>query len=349
MKISFFIGSMGSGGAERVISILANFYAKKDWDVDIVVLLNNKVSYELDKRIRIVDLSNRGSYIKNAIKWLASIRKYVKSTQPDRIVSFIGRINVMVLTATLGLNIPVIVSERNDPKHDGRGKIMEIYSNYIYKFADSIIFQTEYEKSCFNKKLYKNSYIIPNPINVLSTPKKEEKFEIVTAGRLTPQKNHKLLIDAFALLSEKYEKLQLKIYGGGGLRTELQNQIDTYGRSDVIKLCGNVSDLHERISSATLFVMTSKFEGLSNALIEAMMLGLPCVSTDYPGVSEIITDGQNGLIVAGDNVDILAKTMEKVILDSDLRDKLSKNAIKKSQEYKKNIVLKKWEKIIEGV
>ena len=347
MKISFFIGSMGRGGAERVISILANYYAEKDCDVDIVLLLNNKVNYNLHPKIRIVDLTSNGSYIKNIPYWFRNIRKYVKNEKPNKIVSFVGRINMLVLTATMGLYVPVIVSERNDPKHDGRGKVLEIYGNFIYRRAQSIIFQTGYEKSCFSKKLYNKSYIIPNPINIMAVPKEVERLEIVTAGRLLPQKNQKMLIDAFAMLSDKFEGLSLKIYGAGALKSDLQKQIDDYGKSDVIQLCGNITDLHERISGALAFVMTSEFEGLSNALIEAMMLGIPCISTNYPGADEIIKNNENGILVPCNDTEALSKAIEKLIVNADFRKKISKNAIRDSQNYKKEIVLNKWEKAIE--
>ena len=123
MKIVFFMGSMCRGGAERVISIIANDYCARGWDVEIAVLLKNKVEYDLDDRIRIVDLTGKhASYIKNAAFWASSIRRYLKQTKPDRVVSFAGRINALVLTAGMGLGLPVVVSERNDPMHDGRSR-----------------------------------------------------------------------------------------------------------------------------------------------------------------------------------------------------------------------------------
>ena len=109
MKIVFFIGSLAGGGAERVISILANHYASKDWQVEIVLLLKNEVGYKLDEKIKIVDLSGKhGSYFKNLPGWIAGIRKYIKTSKPDRVVSFIGRINVLVLMSTLGMKVPVL-------------------------------------------------------------------------------------------------------------------------------------------------------------------------------------------------------------------------------------------------
>lgn len=348
MKILFFIGSMRRGGAERVISILANHYAKKGWNVEIALLLDTDVQYPLDENIAIVNLNvGEGSYFKNLPKWILKIRSYVNKSRPDKIVSFIGRINMLVLTATLFTKIPIIVSERNDPKHDGRGKIIQYYCNWIYKRASKVVFQTEYERSCFSDNL-KQSVIIPNPISVAMPPQKSQRLEFVTAGRLMPQKNQAMLIDAFVEIHKNYPLAALKIYGDGALKDELQNRIDAYKLNDVVHLCGNVIDLHDRIVGATAFILTSEYEGLSNALIEAMMLGIPCISTDYPGSEEIIQDGINGLIVPRQNVAALSVAIKKIIDNPKFCERIVDASLKKAECYKKEFVLQKWDEVIEG-
>lgn len=350
MKIVFFIGSMGRGGAERVISILANHYAKKNWQVEIILLLDNLVKYELDDKIKIVDLSLKGSYLKNLFYWIFYIRRYIKEKKPDRIVSFIGRINYLVLTASIGMKIPIIVSERNDPKHDGRNKFLQFYGNICYRLAKAIVFQTNYEKLCFDKVLYEKSFIIANPVEISCSPVKNfsDNLEIVTAGRLRSQKNHEMLIKAFNIVNKKFPSLKLKIYGEGHLKNKLQSLIENYNLSDKIKLCGNVSDLHERISNSTIFILTSNYEGLSNSLIEAMMLGLPCITTDYSGANEIIKNNFNGIIVPKNDVLFLANQIIFLLENKNLRKKLSKNGLEIAKNYKKEIILKEWEKIIEN-
>ncbi len=350
MKISFFIGSMAGGGAERVISILANHYSEKGWDVDIALLLKNEVGYKLNENINIVDLSGKSqSYIKNAIKWVFDIRKYLKKRKPERIVSFIGRINALVLMSTFGIKIPVIVSERNDPKHDGRGNFMLKLCNisYGFKHCKAIVHQTKYEESCFDSSLAPKSYVIPNPIEVKTEKGVSQKGRIVTAGRLGPQKRHTMLINAITQLNDEFPEIKADIYGDGELKNSLQELIDNNNMSDRITLRGNVSDLHNQISTADIFVMTSDFEGLSNALLEAMMLGLPCISTDYPGADEVINDGVNGLLVPMGDEEKLAQAIKRVLNDDELRENLSKQALLTSENYKKDIVLKLWENVIE--
>ncbi len=348
MKISFFIGSMRRGGAERVISILANHYSQKGWEVEIALLLDTTVGYELNENIKVVDLTaGKGSYIKRMPMWLKKIRNYVKSSKPDRVVSFIGRINVLVLNALRGLKVPVIVSERNDPKHDGRGAVMLWLCNKSYKKASAIVHQTKYEESCFSPKLATKSYIVPNPVNVAVETKSPVPYRIVTAGRLLPQKNHAMLIDAVAMLKDEFPEVKLDIYGDGSLKDNLSAKIKEMNLEDMVFLMGNVSDLHQRIADADVFAMTSEFEGLSNALIEAMMLGLVCVSTDYPGADEVVKHEENGLLVPCRDANKLSEVLRQLFKGKELNSRLRNNAKETSQKYRPEEVIKKWEAVIE--
>lgn len=349
MKISFFIGSMQRGGAERVISILANDYCCRGWDVDIVLLLNNKVEYELNDRIRIVDLSGPGSgYIKNAAYWLTNIRCYLKKQKPDKVVSFVARINALVLTAALGLRLHIVISERNDPNQDGRGAVMQKYCNKIYQRANKIVFQNKYQQTCFSSKLLGKSAIIPNPIQVKKEALEQRSHRIVTVGKLMHQKNQKMLINAFSAVYKKHPEYILDIYGEGVLRNELQQQIDSLGLTEVVTLRGNVLDIHEQIADAEIFVLPSDFEGLSNALLEAMMMGFPCVAANYPGCDEVICDGKNGLLVPVGNQGELEKSLEKLISDPELAARLGKTAKEDSVQFAVATVIEKWREAIEG-
>lgn len=350
MKITFFIGSMGRGGAERVISILANDFCKRGWDVDIVLLLKNKVEYPLEERIRIVDISPKaGGYAKNVVYWLWGIRGYLKKRKPDRIVSFVGRINALVLTAALGLKLSIVVSERNDPKHDGRGAIMQWYCNRIYHCAKAIVYQNEHERSCFDKSLAHLGYIIPNPVSVTAYRENVESTTVVTAGRLIEQKNQAMLIRAMEKVHRKYPEVKCRIYGEGLLREELQKQIDSLGLQDTVTLEGNVPDIHDRLAQCGIFVLTSNYEGLSNALIEAMMVGLPCITTDYPGAQELITNGENGFVVPLNDDAALAEAIEILIEnENNCAEKLAQKGQEDSARFRAEVVLKQWHSVIEG-
>lgn len=350
MKISFFIGHMGFGGAERVISILANDYCRRGWETDIVMLLSNDVAQTLDPGVRLVDLSRgTGSYMKKAPLWLKSIRAYLKKEKPDCVVSFIGRINALVLTAAMGLKVPIVVSERNDPRHDGRGRGMLAYCDLSYRTARAVVFQTKAEEACFSDEVKTKGVIIPNPVSVEGAVReKPEGFRVITAGRLARQKNHKMLMDAMALVRGEIPEARCTIYGEGELRQELESYAAEKEMEAYISLPGHDRQIHRKVAAASVFVLTSEYEGLPNALIEAMMLGLPCVITDYPGADEVLEDGVTGFIVPRDNAAALAEKLLTLAKDKDLARKLGEAARKESCRYQAENIIGAWRNVIES-
>lgn len=348
-RIAFFLASMVRGGAERVISILSNEYVTCNWNTDIGLLLLNKVEYDLDKRIRVLDFAgNITSKILRFPMWIKRIRNYVKTEKPDVIVSFTAKINVIVCLACVGLKTKIIVSERNDPKHDGQGFFTKVLSKILYPGTAKIIFQTERVKKQFSKKIQKNSVVIPNPISIQTEASDYKEKKIVSVGRLTKQKNQKMLLDAFASVVKKYPEYQLYIYGEGVLRQELTDRASDLGILQKVNLPGNFLNLHERISNAELFVLSSDYEGLSNALLEAMMMGLPCISTDCAGSDEYIRNGENGLLIPVGDTKALEEAMLLLIERDDLRQAYGLAAKHSSNQFCAQTVLKLWHDIIEG-
>lgn len=343
MKLSFFIGCLRRGGAERVISILANGYAEQGHDVDVVLLLSEEVAYDLHPAIRVVPICETdGSYARRMPAWLRRIRQYLRERRPDRAVSFIARINLLVLAASLGLHQRVIVSERNDPMRDGRGAMIRLGTRLLYPKAQAVVFQTEYAKRCFPKRVQRRGAIIPNPITVEAPSSVKTAHTIVTAGRLMPQKNQQLLLEAFAGLHGAYPAYQLILYGDGSLKEALLEQARRLGVEQFVTLPGNVKDIHAKLAGATLFVLTSDFEGQSNALLEAMMLGLPCITTDWEGVDEVIRSGENGLIVPRGDTDALRLAMARVLGDEELRNRLAEKARTSAEKYGQPYVMSRW-------
>lgn len=349
MKIAFFIGHMGYGGAERVISLLANDYAERGWETDIVMLLSDDVAQNIDPRVRLVDLSmGGGSYLKRAPKWLGSIRNYLKKEKPDCVVSFIGRINALVLTAALGMKLPIIVSERNDPRHDGRGKGMLAYCNAIYKQAKAVVFQTKAEQECFDAGVKARGVIIPNPVSIEGAVRQEtDGFTVITAGRLAQQKNHKMLMDAMALVHSQLPEARCVIYGEGELRQELESYVQEKGMAEFVSLPGHSRDIHQKVASASAFVLTSEYEGLPNALIEAMMLGVPSITTDYPGADEVVEDGVSGFLVPRGDARALAEKLLELANREDTVKNLSRGSMAAAQRYNLENVLGLWQETIE--
>lgn len=349
MKIAFFIGHMGYGGAERVISLLANDYCRRGWDTDIVMLLSRDLAQRLEPGVRLVDLSlGGGSYLKRAPYWLRQIRGYLKREKPDCVVSFIGRINALVLTAALGTKIPIVVSERNDPRHDGRGKGMLAFCDTLYRTARAVVFQTKAEQECFSEAVKAKGVIIPNPVSTEGVSRREpEGFSVVTAGRLAEQKNQKMLMDAMALVRREIPEARCTIYGEGELRQELERYVREKELENTVFLPGHALDIHEKIADASAFVLTSEYEGLPNALIEAMMLGIPCVTTDYPGAEEVMADGVTGLIVPRRDAEALAKKLIALARDRELGETLGQKARQEAEKYRTENVIEQWRRVIE--
>lgn len=348
-KILFVTGSMGRGGAERVISLLSSYYIKNGWDVSIAMLLHNSVKYELPQEIKIVDCSSKNGIKKGFLRVIKKFRVFVQKEKPDVIVSFMAQNILISGIALIGIKIPFIVSERIDPASVKRNIIYKFLLNRIYEKSDLVIFQTKRAQKYFNKKIQNNSCIICNPIKIYSEKSKKSKHKIVSIGRLTDQKNQELLIRSFDIIHSKYPQYNLYIYGEGYLRNKLENIIKSLNLTESVFLPGSVSDIHEKIRDAELFVLSSNFEGLSNALMEAMLMGLPVISTDCAGSDEIIISGKNGLLVPINDKDKMVEAIEKIIEDSDLRQLLSKNAKESMQKYKEGNIIETWVNTIEKV
>ncbi len=347
-KISFVLGSMRRGGAERVISILANHYTKKGWNVDILLLLSGDCEYELDPNIQLYSFSDeQKSRLGMLPNWLKKIRGYVKANRPDIILSFAARINIIMYFATLGMKTKKYVSERNDPQNDGRSWVVRFITNQIYPKVDGVIFQTEWAKNCFKSVVQGNGQIIYNPVNRMPIKKYQWHNRFVSVGSLEEQKNQHLLIKAFYMLWQEDENITLTIYGEGTLRNQLENEIKQLGLENHVFLPGKVSDIHSRMREEDVFVLSSNYEGLSNALLEAMMQGMPCISTRCAGSNEVIENGVNGLLTDIGDVNGLYKAMKSFLLDHEFAEKCGRSAKEKSEVFDTEHIIKMWESILQ--
>lgn len=347
-KIIFIIGSMRRGGAERVISILANEYSDNGWEVQIITLLDNSNDYILRDSIKVVNITDaKKSRIHQLPFWLIKLRRQFRKFNPEVIVSFIARINILTLIASLGLNKKIIISERSDPTADGRGIFVKLATYFLYPYADYIIFQTNWAKSCFPTKISRKGHIIKNPINITIKATDVRDKKIVSVGRLFPEKNHYLLIDAFSEITTSYPEYKLFIYGDGLLKEELNQYIFSLKLQDRIFLPGNVLDIHEKISDAEIFVLSSNYEGLSNALLEAMMMGLPCISTKCAGSTEIIDDKFNGLLVDIGNKYQLVEAIKFLLDDKKRAKEIGLNGMSSVAKFKSANTIRAWKKCIE--
>lgn len=346
--IVFVISAMAKGGAERVISVLSEDYVKRGWNVEIVLLLHDIVQYELRPEIIVENISNdKMGFIKNVPNLVFKLRKIFRKTKPDIVVSFMDSA-IITDVASIGLKIKKVTSERIDPTMARRNKWYQKILYKSYGNSDLLILQTKRAQNYFENIIFTHSVVIANPIVVKCFASDKHEHRIVSVGRLKKQKNQKMLIDVFSYIHKKYPEYSLYIYGEGELRKELEEQIKFLGLNDVVKLPGNSNCIHEEIQNAEMFVLTSDYEGLSNALLEAMMMGLPCISTNCSGSDEVICDGIDGLLVNVGNEKELTDAILRYIEKPYEREIIAKKGmLKANKEYNYERVISKWREEID--
>ncbi|MBE7016411.1 MAG: glycosyltransferase family 4 protein [Ruminococcaceae bacterium] len=350
MKILFYINIMSGGGAERVIANLANYMNDHGHSVTVVNTFPTDKEYPLISGVDHLYLENEKStesrLIRN-INLIKKLRRIIKAKNPDVAVSFMREPNWRLILSTFGLKVKKLVSQRVTPEHEDGRFPKSFILRYPLKKADGIVFQTDHARDYFDDSIKNHSRIILNPVKngIYDISFSGERKNIVTAGRLSSIKNQLLLIDAFSKIANATDD-NLLIYGEGDLRDMLQNRIEELNMKDRVFLMGNSSTLHDDIKSAKIFVLSSNLEGLPNALMEAMAIGLPCISTDClgGGARMVIDDGKNGFIVPVKDVDAMAEKLSYVLsLSAEERDLIGTNARKSAESFKADVICKNWE------
>ncbi|MBK6564129.1 MAG: glycosyltransferase [Saprospiraceae bacterium] len=320
---------LAGGGIERASVSLANCFNSKGYLVSVLALYKSEKFFKLDDGIKFIepDFSRRSinKYL-YLFKLIRFIRHSVKQLNPDTILSFGEWTNPFVILAITGTGYPIFVSDRMSPI-----AMLPFVSEYmrkkLYKRATGIIAQSKFAKSILEKKTNsKNIKVINNPVNAIEKIECPQLNRIVTVGRLEKVKGHEYLIKAFAKIED--QDWELSIVGDGSERPYLENLTKVLNIDNKVIFHGHLRDFRKQLSEAKIFVLPSLSEGFPNALIEAMSLPLPCISTDFLfGQNEIVEDGINGLLVPPADVEALTNTLNNLILDQDLRKKLSKNAL----------------------
>lgn len=346
-KISFVITSLVRGGAETVTVRLATRYFKQGHDVEIIMLLKNTIEFDLPEGIKILDFSGKtNSRIRRINFWLKSLKKHFKERKPDVVVSFIARINNLTLMSVKGKNTKVIISERNDPRHDSRNKMTWFFINRLYKKADCIVFQTEECKALFKKNIQEKGIVIPNPVNIIGIvdEHKYDKNLVLYAGRYSEQKNVETIINAAELVSKQYPNIKFELYGDGPLKEDSKKLVEDKHLSNNIFIFDNIPNIQDKMHDARLFVMSSLYEGMSNSLLEASYSGLPCLTTPVLG-SSVIKEDQNGYFYNFKDYQKLSELIVQLMNDekySSLRHK----SIEIAKAIKHEDTFAKWDELI---
>lgn len=356
-KISFVIGSLTAGGAERVVSTLSNQLMVK-YEVHIIILTKCEPFYKLDKNIKLfhcredfLPSSNIFQAIKTNYALYKSIYTYLKNNHIDLVIGFITSVNILTILASRKIKIPCIISERIFPEKYDIEIQWAILRKLLYRKANYLVVQTNDIREQFKTIInYDRIFILKNPIATELTEARNKEYKkeniILNIGRLTNQKAQDLLIKAFANVENHDWKLM--IVGHGEKQNEYEELIKSLKLDNKILLIGQTKDIAQLYNKSKIFAFTSKFEGSPNALIEAMHFGLSCVSTDCPtGPSELIHDGDNGFLIPIGNQKKLESRISNLMLDEKLRDKFGTNAMKSVIPYEARLVTKEWIQLFE--
>ena len=335
-RIMFIISNLAGGGAERVTANLCNALCKT-YQVCLLTLFQHPDAYALDDRVERLDFEGRGFFPR--LFW---VRKMKRILRPQATISMLQIPNLLNVLTGKEFSI---TSERADPQVTG-GRYYRL-DKFTYSRADHIVFQSRRVQHMFSKRIRRKSSIILNPVCVRQHAAEHPANKIVAAGRLVKEKNHRMLILAFVKFHQEHPDYLLEIYGNGPCREELECLIEETGLKDCAQIVHFARDLHEQIRDAQMLVLPSNTEGLSNVLLEAMMMGIPCISTDCAGSDEIISDGVNGLLTPVGDQEALASAMLTLAEDPSLRKKISDEAIKTSSRFREDVVAGQWIKLIE--
>ena len=349
-KVIFVVASMAGGGAERVIAILANGLVVKGIDVAIMMFAGSEVAYSLDSKVELVSIGGKtGGSMLARIERIKKMRMFFKQNKKATVIVFGLGASFYAVVADLFIKNPMIISERNDPaacKYPG-------LRNLIYSRADHIVYQTDMAKESFPQYLQKNSTVIANPISS-KLPKRyngERTNKIVAVGRLEEQKNYKLMLGAFSKVYKKYPNYKLHIFGKGYLEKELKELAKQLDISQGIVWEGFCKNVWNEIKDASMYLLASDFEGISNSMLEALGLGLPVIATDCPigGSRMCISHRENGLLVPVGNLEALAEAMCEIIENKEFANRLSDNAYQIRVRFSEECIIKQWMNVVENL
>ena len=358
MRITLVISSLRGGGAERVMSIMASHWAACGWSVTLLTYDDGREApaYGLHAAVdhRYLGIGRTSSGVIEALgsnlKRLPVLRRAIRESTPDAIVSFLDVVNVRTILATLGLGIPVIVSERNDPSCHRIEVAWRALRRWSYRYATFVVALTPDALRYFPGSIRRRGRVIPNPVSVpfdAGIARADGRKKTVMAmGRLVHQKGFDRLIAAFSMVATNHPGWSLTIWGEGNDRQKLERLRDRLDLKGRVALPGWTPDPFTEMREAGLFVMSSRYEGFPNVLCEAMACGVPVLSFDCPGPRHIVRDGIDGVLVPSDDVNKLAEAMDRLMADQVERERLATNGIDVTKRFAKDKVMGMWERLI---
>lgn len=349
MKIAFVTRSLAGGGAERVVSVLANELSRFEIveEVNIIAIIEDKVTYPVLPSINYYPNENiYTGKVKRILQRMLFLKGKLKEINADIVISFCTQINIYAIFAMLGLKGKLVISERNDPNSDPIQRWVRNFRNIVYRKCKYAVFQTPDAQKYFKKIITGPTKVIMNPIkaNLPKRNQNEREPRIVSVARLTDVKNHAMLIKAFSNFSKTHKDYVLEIYGEGPEESSLRALINELDLVDSVHLKGFCSNVHDEISNAACFALVSNYEGISNSMIEAMGIGLPVICTDCPigGARMVIDSMKNGILISVGDQNALESALAKIADDNEFAMALGRNALKVNERLSAEGIAKEW-------
>lgn len=344
----------GFGGAEKQIIMLANEMSRRGHSVYLLSLAAHNPCYPIDPKvefIKLVENCDKNS-IKRIWKRYLLLRKEIIKIVPDVVINFWLQSVYLIALISKKYYGKLIYSERGDPGDTEYSGIKGMLRNLSFRRVDQFVFQTKAAKKYFSNEIQMRASVIYNAVlidkQMIGSWTGEKKI-VVSVGRLSKQKNFRVLIDAFKEIADMYQDYQLQIYGEGELKPLLEDYIKESKLEDRIYLMGVTNKLHEAVKNCKVFVLSSDYEGMPNALIEAMAIGVPCISTNYRpvnSVKEFMVDNEAGLISNPDDANDLSFKIKTLLSDKSMQKRFSEKGIENISKYSYQNVYNAWEMLI---
>ena len=348
MRLLLVQGGFGAGGAEKVMASLANHRAGRGDQVHVAAMAMPSAGpfFAYDPAVRLHVIASGPGLLRHPVR-ARGIRRLIRQTDPDLVVSFLTKVNCLTLIAALGTGVPVVVSERNNPARQS-GRSWRRLQAALLPRAAGIAMQTRDAAADLPRAAARRARVIANPCSpvAFAPAPPSSRCRFVAVGRLEHQKGFDRLIRAFAALPPDLAA-ELTIFGTGPLGDSLQQQIRSIGATGRIRMAGQAASPSAWLGAGDVLVLSSRFEGFSNVAAEAATSGLPVVAFDCPfGVRDIIEDGVNGLVVPDGDIGGLTAAMQRVATDAPLRVRLSQSAQPVVSRLDPARILAQWDALI---
>ena len=365
MKILFFLNNIADrGGTGRIVADKINYLAQyHDIEIFVAYFECEEVIpfYSINKFVNLIPIQMKPEYVLSVTKpWILAhlygeINRIVKRIKPD-VVDTTGISSVNVLLLLICRNVP-IVTEKHFTYEGLHRKDVELcgkhYSKSLQRISRAIL--RRYINGHYNKCVVltnddvkawglKNTVVIPNFTNLKFPEIDEEKREklVINVGRLAEQKDQKTLIEAWKVVNKHYPDWKLEIWGDGELKEQLQAQIEETGVQESVYLKGLTSHIETEYPRASIFALSSRYEGMPLVAIESMTAGVPCVSYDIMGIRDVITDCEDGVIVPERTPEALAQGIMRLIEDTELRKSMAEASLRNVKKFDKDKIMSQW-------